>query len=207
MARVPELGWTEDALSAGAKDAGFPGVTGGMAQGGGADLAMRHLALCDARLDRIMEEEVERIKDSGDRVRVRPFTRKMVEARLRMNAEHILSGRWAEAVALLARPDRFPAYLEQELKMIDSVWHFAGDLSSDMNWYTKRVSLAAMYKATEMCMMEDQSEDFKDTWAFLDRRFEDEVSVATFLMESKSARRMLNGVFTTAINVMGLPRK
>lgn len=41
------------------------------------------------------------------------------------------------------------------------------------NWYTKRVSLAALYKATEVYMVQDKSEDFMNTWNFLDRRMED----------------------------------
>ena len=33
--------------------------------------------------------------------------------------------------------------------------------------------LAGVYKSTEIFMLQDKSEDFQDTWAFLDRRVED----------------------------------
>ena len=45
------------------------------------------------------------------------------------------------------------------------------------NWYTKRGSLAGLYKATEIYMLQDRSEDNIDTWAFLDRRLD---SLQTF---------------------------
>ena len=41
----------------------------------------------------------------------------------------------------------------------------------------KRGSLAGLYKATEIYMLQDRSEDNIDTWAFLDRRLD---SLQTF---------------------------
>ena len=43
-------------------------------------------------------------------------------------------------------------------------------LPLQFNYYTKRASLAAVYKATELHMIQDSSEDFQETWHFLDRR-------------------------------------
>ncbi len=63
-----------------------------------------------------------------------------------MNGALVRCGRWAEAMSLLSRPDNFPSYLECELRLMDSIWHAAGDTSADLNWYTKRVSLATIYK-------------------------------------------------------------
>jgi hypothetical protein len=40
------------------------------------------------------------------------------------------------------------------LQLVDSLWHFAGDKSTDMNWYSKRLSLLAIYKSTELAMMQ-----------------------------------------------------
>jgi len=42
-----------------------------------------------------------------------------------------------------------------------------------MNWYTKRLTLAAIYKSTELFMIQDKSENFKDTYEFLDNRLSD----------------------------------
>ena len=48
------------------------------------------------------------------------------------------------------------------------------------NWYTKRVSLAGVYKSTEVYMLQDSSEDYQDSWEFLDRRLEDLTTIGKF---------------------------
>ena len=35
-------------------------------------------------------------------------------------------------------------------ELCDDVWHRAGDASTDYNWYTKRLTLAAVYTSTEV---------------------------------------------------------
>jgi ubiquinone biosynthesis protein COQ9 len=56
---------------------------------------------------------------------------------------------------------------------VDDIWFYTGDRSIDMSWYSKRATLAAIYLSTELYMMEDKSPGFAETYAFLDRRFED----------------------------------
>ena len=63
--------------------------------------------------------------------------------------------------------------LKQLGQFVDDIWFYAGDRSIDMSWYSKRATLAAIYLSTELYMMEDKSPGFVDTYAFLDRRFED----------------------------------
>ena len=46
-----------------------------------------------------------------------------------------------------------------------------------MSWYTKRIGLGAAYKATEIYMVQDESDDFEQTWEFLNNRLKD---MATF---------------------------
>lgn len=41
-----------------------------------------------------------------------------------------------------------------------------------MTWYTKRAVLGAVYKSTEFHMIQDRSQDFEQTWEFLDRQME-----------------------------------
>ena len=40
------------------------------------------------------------------------------------------------------------------------------------------MSLGVVYKATEVYMVQDKSEDFHQTWQFLDRRMEDVYNVS-----------------------------
>lgn len=47
-----------------------------------------------------------------------------------------------------------PESLCLALELVDGLWHFAGDKATDVNWYTKRLSLLAIYKSTEVAMMQ-----------------------------------------------------
>jgi len=54
----------------------------------------------------------------------------------------------------------------------DHIWRSIGDRSTDFNFYTKRALLSGIYLPTLLFWLEDQSEDFRDTSAFIDRRIE-----------------------------------
>jgi ubiquinone biosynthesis protein COQ9 len=55
----------------------------------------------------------------------------------------------------------------------DAIWTALGDTSDDVNWYTKRATLAGVYSSTVLYWLGDDSEGRAATWAFLDRRIED----------------------------------
>ena len=57
------------------------------------------------------------------------------------------------------------------------MWRAAGDKSVDIAWYTKRATLGTIYAATLMAWMDDDSDGFADTRAFLDRRIDDVMNV------------------------------
>ncbi|HTH96840.1 MAG TPA: COQ9 family protein [Stellaceae bacterium] len=58
-------------------------------------------------------------------------------------------------------------------RTVDAIWYAAGDNSADFNFYTKRGLLAAVYSATVLYWLDDNSEGHEDTWAFLERRIAD----------------------------------
>ena len=49
--------------------------------------------------------------------------------------------------------------------------------STDWNFYSKRGLLAGVYGSTVLFWLQDNSEDFTETWAFLDRRIADVMKV------------------------------
>jgi ubiquinone biosynthesis protein COQ9 len=55
----------------------------------------------------------------------------------------------------------------------DTIWNALGDTSRDVNWYTKRATLSAVYAATVLFWLGDDSIGHQDTWGFLDRRIDD----------------------------------
>ncbi|MFN5759251.1 MAG: COQ9 family protein, partial [Sphingomonadaceae bacterium] len=54
----------------------------------------------------------------------------------------------------------------------DAMWRAAGDQSVDYNHYTKRAILGSVYTATLLVFVNDDSEDWAETRAFLARRIE-----------------------------------
>ncbi|HXC26537.1 MAG TPA: COQ9 family protein [Stellaceae bacterium] len=84
---------------------------------------------------------------------------------------------WREAVrralSVLALPPHAVLGMRLIYDTVDGIWYAAGDASTDFSFYTKRATLAGIYAATLMYWLEDRSEDFADTRAFIDRRLAD----------------------------------
>jgi ubiquinone biosynthesis protein COQ9 len=76
-------------------------------------------------------------------------------------------------VAILAMPQNMPLALRISWRTANLMWRIAGDRSSDFNHYTKRMTLGAVYASTLLAWLDDQSEGWSDTAAFLDRRIDD----------------------------------
>lgn len=74
------------------------------------------------------------------------------------------------AHAILARPQNAVKGLAIGWNSADLMWRLAGDTSTDFNHYTKRLTLSALYAATLLAWLDDRSEGWTDTAAFLDRR-------------------------------------
>jgi len=63
--------------------------------------------------------------------------------------------------------------------------------------------MASIYKATELYMLQDTSEDHKETWLFLERRIKDTLQMQTMLCSliKPSPDEALNRVAETATAV------
>ena len=77
------------------------------------------------------------------------------------------------ALAILAMPHNVPLALRASWRTADVMWRIAGDTSTDFNHYTKRMTLGAVYASTLLAWLDDNSEGWADTAAFLDRRIDD----------------------------------
>eukprot|EP01016_Furgasonia_blochmanni_P030976 TRINITY_DN3208_c0_g1_i8.p1 TRINITY_DN3208_c0_g1~~TRINITY_DN3208_c0_g1_i8.p1 ORF type:complete len:219 (+),score=-11.88 TRINITY_DN3208_c0_g1_i8:70-726(+) len=74
-------------------------------------------------------------------------------------------------MALGALPQNIPHTFRHLWKICDDIWFVAGDTSLNYSWYGRRSSLLAVYTAT------DKSDNFKETWRFLDRRLDNALSI------------------------------
>ncbi|QNM82146.1 COQ9 family protein [Sphingomonas sabuli] len=76
------------------------------------------------------------------------------------------------ALAILAMPQNAPLALRTGWRSADLMWRLAGDTATDYNHYTKRLTLGAVYASTLLAWLDDDSEGWADTGAFLDRRID-----------------------------------
>jgi ubiquinone biosynthesis protein COQ9 len=75
-------------------------------------------------------------------------------------------------LAILAMPQNVPLAVRISWRTVDRMWRIAGDTSTDFNHYTKRMTLGAVYGSTLLVWLDDQSEGWSETGAFLDRRID-----------------------------------
>ena len=77
------------------------------------------------------------------------------------------------ALSILSMPQNVPLALRTGWRSADLMWRLAGDTATDYNHYSKRLILSGVYTATLLAWLDDQSEGWADTAAFLDRRLGD----------------------------------
>lgn len=94
--------------------------------------------------------------------------------------------------------------IENLLRLCDEVWYQLGDTSTDLNWYSKRLTLALMYKSTELFMIQDTSENFTETVEFLNNRFNDLNNVYKLNQEVKSFEQSIVGTFAVLKNILNI---
>lgn len=74
------------------------------------------------------------------------------------------------AMARYALPYHAPRAMKTLWKTVDAIWYAIGDTSTDYNYYTKRLMLSGVYSTTLIFWLDDTSENYSETWQFLDRR-------------------------------------
>lgn len=123
-------------------------------------------------------------KLSAGKMKIREKVAYGVRRRLELLAPYRAAEK--KAIRLLARPSYADMALPNLFKITDIIWHAAGDNSSDWNYYSKRFLLAGVYLSTLTFWLKDESEDFEDTWAFLDRRIENVMAINTIKARAKN---------------------
>jgi ubiquinone biosynthesis protein COQ9 len=170
-------GWSEATFRAAVADAGIdPALARALLPRGAVDLALAF----HRRGDRAMVDRLRRTDLSSLRFRDRVAT----AVRFRLQA---VTDREAvrRASALFALPHLAPDGARALWGTADAIWTALGDTSVDGNWYTKRATLAAVYGATVLYWLGDDSPGNEATWAFLDRRIDD-------VMRFEAAKAALN---------------
>lgn len=160
-------GWSQTALKAAISESGVPpGLAHALLPRGAVDLALAYHRLGDRRMVQALQ---------GTDLSAMRFRDRIAHAvRLRLaDADREAVRRGSALFAL-------PAHAADGAKAIwgtaDAIWTALGDTSRDLNWYTKRATLSAVYAATVLYWLDDDSEGQEATWEFLDRRIENVMS-------------------------------
>jgi ubiquinone biosynthesis protein COQ9 len=161
---VPFDGWSRSSLRAAARRCGIaPDEALALFPGGAADLAAGFSRWADRRmLDRLEARPADEEEHTSDRIaRAIAMRLEIVEP-------------WREAVrralTVVALPHNAPLACRLVYETVDAIWYAAGDTAADFSFYTKRATLAGVYGATVLYWLDDRSEGFADTRAFVDRR-------------------------------------
>jgi ubiquinone biosynthesis protein COQ9 len=158
-------GWHPAAIDNAAAEAG---IDPGMARLAFPDGPVDMIDAWFAFVDRAMAEALP--AETLQAMKIRERIRALVTFRL----ETVATDREAlrRALAVLAMPQNIPAATRLGWRTVDRMWRLAGDTAADFNHYTKRLTLSALYASTILVFLDDESEDFADTRAFLDRRIQ-----------------------------------
>ena len=128
--------------------------------------------LVDAYIQGV-DRELERRLPPGElaAMKIRERIRTLVWTRLEIMGaarEAVRSG-----LSILAMPQNLALGARIGWRSADQMWRLAGDTSTDFNHYTKRATLGAVYGSTLLSWIDDGSEGWVDTAAFLNRRIDD----------------------------------
>ncbi|VUC23656.1 unnamed protein product [Clonostachys rosea] len=169
---VPEHGFTQTALTHGARDAGLPDISPSVLTNGPFTLIKYHLITqrqALAERSRQLFERDDAPAGVGGKVAALTWERLL--------ANKDIIHRWQEALAVMAQPSYVPESIKELAALSDEIWFLAGDTAVDPSWYTKRATLSMVYTTTELFMTNDHSPDYVETGKFLTRRLDEVKSV------------------------------
>ncbi len=156
-------GWTAATFRAAVADSGVtPALAAALFPRGGTDLALAYHAAGDAAMVAALAAE------DLSALRFRDRIARAVLIRLSLaDREAVRRG-----TTLFALPHLAADGARALWSTADAIWTALGDGADDVNWYTKRATLSAVYGATVLFWLGDDSPDQQATRDFLDRRIE-----------------------------------
>jgi ubiquinone biosynthesis protein COQ9 len=158
-------GWTDRTLAHAVEDAGVePGLSRLAFPRGGVDLALAWHHAKDAELARRLSDE------DLLGLRFRDRVAHAIMLRLDLVADDREAVR--RGAALFALPHHAPDGARAIWHTADTIWNALGDDSRDLNWYTKRTTLSAVYSSALLYWLGDHTPNCAATREFVQRRID-----------------------------------
>lgn len=177
-------GWSKAAVEIAASDIGVDADVAALAVKGGA------MDMIDAWIDSIDIELANRLSaEKLASMKIRERITELLWTRLQIMAPNRESLR--RAMAIMAMPQNLPRAGKIGWRSADRMWRLAGDNASDFNHYTKRMTLSAVYGSLLLTFANDESDDFADSRAFLERRIDNVMQFEKAKFQAKARRENL----------------
>jgi ubiquinone biosynthesis protein COQ9 len=176
---IPFDGWGLQVIEKAAENAGYPrSMVASVFPGGIKDVIIHFSSWTDRRMLAHL-----RTRKTPDKIRAR------ISLAVRTRLEILAAHKEAERLAIAYWFGPFKKWDGAKLvwKTADAIWDWAGDTSADYNRYTKRALLSGVLSATTLFWLSDTSAEYQDSWAFLDRRIENVLSVGKIVGRLKTA--------------------
>lgn len=171
-------GWSQLAIKQAAKDIDVEKLEfDRVFPGGPSDL----LTFFVEQADDQMEEELS--KRGVLSMKIRQRITQAIRIRLEMCTPHKDAIR--KALTFFSLPQNTALGAKLTAGTVSRMWYATGDTSSDFSYYTKRLTLSAVYGSTLLYWLDDASEDHKNTWEFLDRRIENVMQFETLKFKTR----------------------
>ena len=185
-AMIPHVafdGWSAASVAAGAADAGIdPDVAGLIFPKGAIEMAVAYTTLANDRLAAALAV--------APPMKIRDRITRAVRVRLEQAEGEREAVR--RTVTILAMHPTVSA--RTTWTTADAIWRACGDTATDFNHYTKRLTLGAVYAATLLYWLADESDGRAATWDFLDRRIAGIMGIEKAKAKMREARAKLPDV-------------
>lgn len=163
VAQVPFEGWGQTALTKAAQSLGVSlGFIKMAFPGGAAEMVEAYLAAANES----MRDEF--LKNFREPMRTQDSIVHAILTRFGLLESHQEVVRRTTAFLLL--PPNAALSARCLWRTVDVIWRCVGDLSTDHNYYTKRILLSVIYVSTLLFWLDDTSQDKHETENFLRRR-------------------------------------
>ena len=170
LSHVPFDGWSFAALASGARDAGVEQhMISALFPRGAIDAVALHSRLADAE----MVSAFNGLPETPQKIHL--AIRALILLRLELAQQNKDAVR--RALTMLALPSHAKLSAELLYETVDAMWRAAGQTDTGFSFYTRRATLAAVYSATLIAWLADNSGDMAKTSAFLDRRLANVASI------------------------------
>lgn len=177
-------GWNDAAVTAAADELGLDPDVAALACKGGA------MSMIDAWIDSVDVELAHRLPpDTLNAMKIRARITALLATRMEIMAPDRESLR--RAMVIMAMPQNFAKAAKIGWRSADRMWRLAGDTATDINHYTKRMTLSAVYGSLLAVFVNDDSENFTESRAFLDRRIDNVMQFEKVKAQAKARQEYI----------------